>query len=299
MKMGLRSWVWVLWLPAACTSGTDEGSAFGDNGGSLGTSPSSSATDDPSGSTANTAGSSDESEASSEGTTTTLDTSSSTSGSATTGDTQGATTSACMGAPSGVAALGEACTDGCECSSGNCFGHPLLGSACSECLSDAECQTDGIGTCSLNPATDAAACTGGELGVMCTPAAAGCAAGLTCEQLIDTGGVLPDTFCSECATTADCAPGEVCTPNVVIDGVQPGGFLHCVGQATGADGSFCPASGDASACASGICAVLDIAGLGIAEVGVCGPCASDADCPGGTCQPPTVDEDGAVPSQCV
>lgn len=204
-----------------------------------------------------------------------------------------------MEAPTGVAALGETCVDGCECSSGICFGHPVLGSACSECLTDAECQTAGVGTCSLNTATESASCTGGELGVMCDPAATGCAAGLTCEQLLDTGGVLPDTFCSECATATDCAAGEVCTPNVVIDGVQPGGFLQCIPQGTGADGTYCPATGDASACASGICAVVDIGGLGIAEVGVCGPCASDTDCPGGTCQPPVVDDDGAVPSQCV
>ncbi|MBL4687391.1 MAG: hypothetical protein JKY37_22535 [Nannocystaceae bacterium] len=65
------------------------------------------------------------------------------------------------------------------------------------------------------------------------------------------------------------------------------------------DGSYCPASGDASSCASGVCAVVDIAGVGLADIGVCGPCAVDADCPGGVCQPPVVDSDGAVSSQCV
>ena len=123
--------------------------------------------------------------------------------------------------------------------------------------------------------------------------------GLQCEQVIDTAGAIPDTFCSQCGATADCTPGQVCRPSVVIDGLQPGGFLECIDAGTGEDGSLCPPSGDAAACASGICAVVDIAGLGIADIGVCGPCASDDDCPGGTCQPPVVDENGAVPSQCV
>jgi len=289
----------MVWLPVACTSGTDEGNAFGDNSGSLGPSPTSTATDDPGSGTADTPSSTGDGSGSGGQVTTTSDPSTSTTGVGTSSDTNGATTSACVGAPTGVDVLGDTCTDGCECSSGICFSHPILGSACSDCLTDAECQVAGVGTCSLNPATESAACTGGELGVMCNPAAMGCAAGLSCEQLVDTGGVLPDTFCSECATGADCAAGEVCTPNVIIDGLQPGGFLHCIAQGTGADGTFCPASGDASACASGICAVVDIGGIGIADVGVCGPCASDADCGGGTCQPPVVDETGATPSQCV
>lgn len=296
--MRLRSWFWVCWLPLACTSGTDEGSAFGDNSGPVGTSVTATSTGDPSGGTTDAPGSSGDDPGSTGLTVATTQPPTSTTEAGTGGDTAGVTTSACMGAPTGVAALGETCTEGCECSSGICFGHALLGFACSECLTDAECQTAGVGTCSLNPATESAACTAGELGVMCDPAATGCAAGLTCEQLIDTGGVLPDTFCSECATAADCAAGETCTPEVLIDGVQPGGFLHCVPLGSGADGTFCPSTGDASSCASGICAVVDVGGLGIAEVGVCGPCASDEDCPG-TCQPPVVSEDGAVPSLCI
>lgn len=296
--MRFRSWLWVCWLPIACTSGTDEGNAFGDNSGSLGPSATATSTGDASSVTTDEPGSSGDDPGSTGLTTATTEPPTSTTEGGTAGDTTGVTTSACMGAPTGVAALGETCNEGCECTSGICFGLPLLGNACSECLTDAECQVAGVGTCSLNTATESASCTGGELGVMCDPAAAGCAAGLTCEQIIDTGGVLPDTFCSECATSVDCPAGEVCTPNVIIDGVQPGGFLQCILQGSGADGTFCPASGDASACASGICAVVDVGGLGIAEVGVCGPCANDADCPG-TCQPPVVDEDGAVPSQCV
>lgn len=210
-----------------------------------------------------------------------------------------ATTNACMEAPMGSTPLGEECTDGCECASGICFALPLLGSACSECLTDAECQSGGPGTCSINPATNAAICTAGELGVMCDPASNGCAEGLQCVQLVDTQGALPDTFCSECATDADCG-ADVCVPNVVIEGVQPGGFHECAVPGSAADGSFCPASGDAAACASGFCFVVDIAGLGVADIGVCGPCAMDADCsPGMTCQPAMVDENGAVASQCV
>ncbi len=226
--------------------------------------------------------------------------SSSSSGAATTVDpTEGATTSACMGAPTGDTAFGEDCTDGCECASGVCYAIPLVLSTCSSCLSDVECQVDGVGTCSPDPITQGASCTAGELGVWCEPEAMGCAPGLQCVQLIDTVGLLPDDFCSECATSDDCQPTEVCAPQIQIDGVQTRGFLECVAAGTNPDGAFCPADGDATVCASGACSVVDIADLGIADIGVCGPCAVDADCPMGTCQPAVVDGDGAVPSMCV
>lgn len=296
MKVG--RWTWLLWLLPACTSGTNEGNAFGSNSGPVGTSPTSGSTEDTDAASEDSSGTSGEGSTGGPGSTST-DAVDST-GAATTDDPTGATTNACMGAPTGMSAIGETCTDGCECGSGICYSLPLVGSACSACLNDVDCQTAGVGTCSIDVTTESAACTNGELGVMCEPAAMGCAAGLSCAQLIDTGGVLPDTFCSECTTTADCTAGEVCTPNVIIDGLQPGGFLQCIPQGSGADGTFCPATGDASACASGFCAVADIGGVGIAEVGVCGPCAVDGDCPAGmTCTPPEVDENGATPSVCV
>lgn len=288
-----RSGIGVAVLVLACSVTTDEGDSFatGPPGLGTGTGNDGIATDGGNGgSSGSGSGSGTASGTSVDGVDTTATDD---------GDIPGATTSACMGMPSGVAVLGEFCNEGCECASGICYSFPLVTSACSQCLSDSDCLVGGVGTCSVNFETESAACTNGELGVMCQPASDSCAAGLRCAQLLDTQGVIPDTFCSQCAVSGDCGAGQVCTPMVIINGAQPGGFLECVAVGSAPNGSYCPASGDASSCASGICAVVDIAGVGLADIGVCGPCAVDADCPGGVCQPPVVDSDGAVSSQCV
>ncbi len=281
---------WVLAL--ACTAENDDRDPFGGGASAPGTFPPAADTgDSASGDTSATS------------TTAATSAGSDASDDAMADDTAGvdsATTNECVGMVVGTTMLGEACTDGCQCASGICYALPLVGSACSQCLVDTDCQVGGVGTCSYDPVTSAAGCTTGELGVMCQPSAAGCAAGLVCAQVIDTQGLFPDTFCSECATSADCPGTDVCIPMVVLDLSAPEGSLQCVAPGSGPDGSLCPADGDPTSCASGKCAVVDVGGLGIAELGVCGPCATDADCAAGTtCQPPVVDENGAVPSACV
>ncbi len=215
----------------------------------------------------------------------------------------GQTTSSCEGAP-GALALGSPCVDGCDCATGECFS-VALGAACSECTSDAQCMNGGAGTCSIDPSVDPiyARCTSGEQGVMCQPGSGGCQAGLVCAQIIDTMGFIPDYFCSQCATSADCPGGQTCAPVVELQGVLGGGYLQCVAPGSLPDGGLCPllpgGEGDGSVCVSGRCAVTDVGGLGIAELGVCSPCADDTDCAGGqTCQSAVIDEMGATPAVC-
>ncbi len=220
------------------------------------------------------------------------------------GSETGQTTSSCEGAP-GAAALGALCADGCDCASGECFAI-ALGAACSECITDAQCMAGGgPGTCSVDPDTDPtyATCTQGELGVMCQPGSGGCAAGLVCAQLIDTMGFIPDYFCSECATSADCPAPEICSPSLEFTGSLAGGSLQCVAAGSQPDGALCPVAldgtGDGSVCVSGLCAVTDLGGLNIVDVGVCSPCAGAGDCdPGQACQPATVDGSGTTPAMC-
>lgn len=141
--------------------------------------------------------------------------------------------------------------------------------------------------------------------MMCQLGSDGCQPGLVCAQLLDTMGFLPDYFCSECTTSADCPAGETCTPVVQYGGVAiTSGSLQCVSPGTLADGALCPllgdGSGDGSVCVSGRCAVTDVAGLGIVEIGVCSPCAVDGDCAvGQTCTGAQVDENGSTPAMCV
>lgn len=215
------------------------------------------------------------------------------------------TTGGCAGTPGSVA-LGGTCMDPCDCASGNCF-EISLGSACSECTSDAQCMAGGgPGTCSADFTLDPpyARCTGGELGVMCQLGSDGCQAGLVCAQILDTMGFLPDYFCSECATSADCGAGLTCTPVIVYGGIAISeGSLQCVAPGTLANGALCPllpsGLGDGTVCASSKCAVTDVAGLGIVQIGVCSPCAVDGDCGAGlTCMGVSVDENGTMPASC-
>ena len=215
------------------------------------------------------------------------------------------TTGGCVGTPGNVA-LGGTCMDPCDCASGNCF-EIALGSACSECTSDAQCMAGGgPGTCSADFTLDPpyARCTGGELGVMCQLGSGGCQPGLVCAQILDTMGFLPDYFCSECETSADCGAGLTCVPVVEYGGIAISeGSLQCVPAASLADGALCPVLpsglGDGSVCVSGRCAVTDVAGLGIVQIGVCSQCGVDGDCPMGTaCMGANVDENGTTPAAC-
>lgn len=224
-------------------------------------------------------------------------------GSGTSGPAQ--TTGGCAGTPGSVA-LGGTCMDPCDCASGHCF-EISLGSACSECTSDAQCMAGGgPGTCSADFTLDPpyARCTGGELGVMCQLGSGGCQPGLVCAQILDTMGFLPDYFCSECATSVDCMAGLTCVPVIVYGGIAISeGSLQCVPPGSLADGALCPllpsGLGDGSVCASGKCAVTDVAGLGIVQIGVCSACAVDGDCPmGTTCLGANVDENGTTAASC-
>ncbi len=217
----------------------------------------------------------------------------------------GTTTGACVGMPGSVA-LGGTCDDPCDCASGNCF-TIALGSACSECTNDSQCMMGGgPGTCSADFLLDPpyARCTNGELGVMCQADSGGCQPGLFCAQILDTAGFLPDYFCSECETSADCTPGNTCVPVVQFGGIAISeGSLQCVPPSSLADGALCPVlptgAGDGSVCISGRCAVTDVAGLGIVDLGVCSPCAVDGDCPAGqACGESSIDQNGTMPAMC-
>lgn len=201
------------------------------------------------------------------------------------------------GGPTEPQPNGSPC-DGPEgCDSGYCYQLPVPGGGgvCSECLQDTDCE---MGTCSLDVTQLYAVCTDGGIGVMCG-SDEGCMGDLVCAELLDTGGVFPLDFCSECRDDVPCAGDQICSP--VYDLAMFQGYLGCVDPSTVPNGGGCPVDGvvgDGSVCQSGLCGVATLGG--IIPVGVCGECLTDMDCMGAqTCQPPAADMSGLTPATCI
>lgn len=197
---------------------------------------------------------------------------------------------------------GEECTDPAQCMTLNCYKIPLPVDGlppglCSVCDKDMDCVDAGLGTaCTVDAVTLAAKCTYGDLGSFCESEAA-CQKDLFCAQLIPgSDGFLPHT-CSECNLDTDCGGGLRCLP--VIDVAKYSGMKHCTVQGTVNPGGLCPLPDGDAMCLTGKCALLNIAG--IFDVGVCGQCKADTDCPGSPmmkCDPPKFN-DGFVASTCI
>lgn len=198
--------------------------------------------------------------------------------------------------PVGPQPNGAQCSTNDECESMFCYTIPQLGGVCSECLVDADC---GSGTCAISPASMYAVCTDGSMGVMCN-SDEGCMGDLVCTELIDTGGLINASFCSECGPTAPCAGDDVCAP--VYDLANFGGYMACAAPGSVPNDGGCPiddmGTPDGTACSSGICTAADVF-MGLVTVGVCGECASDDDCTApATCTPAAASMSGLTGSVC-
>ncbi len=197
---------------------------------------------------------------------------------------------------------GQQCGGNDSCDSGFCYMIPVLGGGvCSECLEDGDC--DKGESCQIDVGLLYAVCGEAGLGVMCSGDDS--CGDLTCELLLDTGGVFDITTCSECGPDNPCpTKGDTCSPVVNIE-LPPSGYLTCQAPASQPNGATCPwdnatMSGDGTPCMSGICAPADVAGLGFITVGVCGECATDMDCPmNGTCMPGAAEQSGITGSTCI
>lgn len=187
--------------------------------------------------------------------------------------------------------LGGMCDSNDGCDSGFCYSIPMVGGACSECLSDSDCEA---GTCALNFQAGYAQCTDGSSGVMCD-SDEGCTGDLVCAELLDTGGFFPANFCSECDDGTPCDDKSlICSP--VYDLANLGGSLSCVTPQSVENGGGCP-TGDGTVCATGFCGTASLFGI---ELGVCGECVVDEDCgdPKLSCVGPTADMSGLQHAVC-
>ncbi len=199
---------------------------------------------------------------------------------------------------------GENCTTDAECISERCFVIIGLGGLCGECTTDADCDGGG---CSLpNPLVSPAqgsTCNTGGLGEGCETAEICADASHVCATVIDADPLIVSKTCSECETSADCAKDTYC--NTSIDIANISGQKTCVPLGSVADGEFCDptADGDGDLACANHCSVTTV--MGIADVGVCGPCRgtgaeSEGCLEGEVCVEPSVDIDATiVPSACV
>lgn len=176
------------------------------------------------------------------------------------------------------------CTDDARCQSGSCYVIPYLGSFCGECNEDLDCRSGG---CSPpDPfADEPASCNQGELGGGCQSDAV-CQPGLVCAPTLQLFGLAALNACSECASDRSCGPGQLCVP--LVDYGSFSGHRACIEAGSLDQDSYCELgpAGD-QACLSGRCSVVDLQGS--YELGACGVCSTDADCPDGTCVPASLD----------
>jgi hypothetical protein len=179
------------------------------------------------------------------------------------------------GAPNGSSCVGDR-----DCMSNNCYVVPFLGGQCGECNEDADCN-DG-GCTPPNPfEPNGSFCNMGELGGGCESSEV-CMPGLVCGNVLDLLGLIQINSCGTCTLDSDCTPDQICAP--VAEFSEFSGFNDCIDPGSRPQDSFCQLEGNGDeACTSGICSTVDI--MGLAEIGACGECNTDFDCPNGTCVP--------------
>jgi hypothetical protein len=186
------------------------------------------------------------------------------------------------GDPNG-APMGATCTSDEECGSCNCYVVPFLGGQCGECNEDADCADTTMGGCTPpNPfMNNGSTCNMGEAGGGCETSDV-CADGLTCGTVLDLLGLIQINTCGECMSDMDCTD-QICAPVVIVE--EFNGQNMCIDANSLPQDSFCNLEGNGDmACESGICSTIDI--MGLAQVGSCGACNTDADCPmNQTCTP--------------
>jgi hypothetical protein len=191
--------------------------------------------------------------------------------------------------------LGDMCMSDDECAEDLvCNGVVGLGGICSECASDTDCP-DGS-NCTIT-GMGWFACGDGSQGQMCESDAT-CADGLYCAEVVDLGGLFNGNFCSVCSEDAHCMDGQLCAPQVeFMDLMNISGQRACVDPESVPNDSLCDAEGSGDMQCEGFCTTADL--MGFIQVGVCGQCETDMDCPmNGTCMAAMIGFNGFSGSVC-
>lgn len=202
----------------------------------------------------------------------------------------------------GSVMLGDSCKNDVDCESKICIvGFDLEGEedaaefkSCAACRDDAQCIAEKKGkVCTRNYQDGIIRCADGALGTVCDKDQQ-CGDGLMC-RLVNLGDNKSwEKTCSECGNHTDCpAEGKRnCVSRETPDG--PGLFNRCLEDKVRQSGEICfPCETGNRECAEGFCVKAEVdKGPGGEEfcLGVCGSCATDADCPADSrCTPPELD----------
>lgn len=176
---------------------------------------------------------------------------------------------------------GEMCGAPSDCMSGNCYALGFAGAWCGPCDEDGDCKEGGCSPPSPFKTPSVSACNDGSLGSGCRSDAA-CQAGLTCSPAFEIAEIFLEVLtCGACKGDADCMAGLICAPKFSVPDFN--GANVCMAPGSLPQDSYCRLDNGGQACASGICSVVEI--MGVAKLGACGQCESDADCNGAACVP--------------
>ncbi len=181
---------------------------------------------------------------------------------------------------------GSMCGSDADCESMMCYEIPMFGGFCSDCKSDADCPPE-TPSCSLDALSMQAECVAAGLGVQCSNDAICAGADLVCQSIIPGAELfLPQIqTCGECKPNGnECTDGTIC--NATLDFMNFGGYTECIEPGTVANDGLCYSN---EACTSGICNQTMIDGIPLLTIDICGECADDGDCDGGTCTPGSID----------
>ncbi|MCA9699564.1 MAG: hypothetical protein KC431_18705, partial [Myxococcales bacterium] len=133
-------------------------------------------------------------------------------------------------------------------------------------------------------------CNMGELGGGCETNDV-CMDGLSCGNVLSLLGLIEINTCGNCEDDTSCMNGQICAPIVSV--MEFSGVNDCIDPGTLEQDAFCNLEGNGNeACMSGICSTIDI--MGLAQVGACGECNTDAECNGGTCMAGAFDINGGT-----
>lgn len=193
--------------------------------------------------------------------------------------------------PAARRANGEHCTDDEQCVSSYCYRFGDLGGFCGSCGDDSDCALGCNHPKILSEPIVPSACGNGSLGAGCQDDNA-CNTEFSCAQVKVSASGVALLACSECSEDSDCSQNQSCA--VAFSAQQQQAYRVCRDSNGWGLGQICDTDAQ---CGLGHCETYRFPDG--TEVGVCGECKTDAECPLATqCVPSAFSREGFEHSRC-